>query len=70
MTRLTQEKEALETQIKDLTAKSTREKEALELQVKDLTAKLQDNSKQSGDVKGKEAELTQKTEKLTALEVD
>ncbi|CAO3642185.1 unnamed protein product [Mucor fragilis] len=68
VTRLTQEKEALETQIKDLTAKSTREKEALELQVKDLTAKLQDNSKQSGDVKGKEAELTQKTEQLTALE--
>ncbi|KAK4518254.1 tRNA ligase [Mucor velutinosus] len=68
VTKLTQEKETLETQIKDLTAKSTREKEALETQVKDLTAKLQDNNKQSGDVKEKEAELAQKTEAYTALE--
>ncbi|GAN03228.1 hypothetical protein MAM1_0036d02680 [Mucor ambiguus] len=68
VTKLTQEKEALETQVKDLTTKSTREREALETQIKDLNAKLQDNSKQSGDVKEKEAELAQKTEQFTALE--
>lgn len=70
MAKLTQEKEALETQIKDLTAKSTREKETLEMQVKDLSAKLQDNNKQSGDAKEKETELAQKTEQLTTLEVN
>jgi len=69
VTRLTQEKEALETQIKDLTAKLTSEKEALEAQVKDLTAKLQNTDKKSDDVKEKEAELAKKTEAISVLEV-
>ncbi|KAL0135174.1 hypothetical protein V8B55DRAFT_1601510 [Mucor lusitanicus] len=66
--KLTQQKEALETQIKDLNAKSAREKETFETQIKDLTAKLQDNSKQSGDAKEKEAELDKKTEAFATLE--
>ncbi|KAL7317103.1 Leucine-, glutamate- and lysine-rich protein 1 [Mucor circinelloides] len=68
VTRLTSEKEALETQIKDLTAKLTSEKEAFEAQVKDLTAKLQNTDKKSDDVKEKEAELAKKTEAISVLE--